>query len=444
MDGLFGSTILEVALSMFFIYFLLSLMCSHINELIAGLFKSRAKDLERGIENLVCDPQTARAVLDHPLIKALGNTDAETLPVRLFTRAEAAVKNLRGKGLQDVAGKPEYIPARTFAIAIFDQLAPSESQPITVERLRQRALELSKEADDGQQSLGKALLSLIDQSGVPQRFAVTVDDVKAMIGNLVESLQQAADSPGEQQRLLTWLQGAITSAETLDEIRKNVTLLPESGMRTTILDFIDKGQSDLAAVRKSVELWYDHAMERVSGIYKRRTQVWLLVTAALISCGIGADSVNMAQTLFRNADLRQSLADRAGQVTSTPDGAFVLPAASAGADGTTTVSTTVRLGSTGPMTTTTTTMVISSTQAILDELDTVRQLFDYDEIWSGAWLASSEGRSWFLGRLPGMLITTLAISLGAPFWFDLLQRVVNVRSTGSKPARSVPEEQAAR
>ncbi len=33
MGGLFGSTILEVALSLFFIYFLLSLMCSHINEM---------------------------------------------------------------------------------------------------------------------------------------------------------------------------------------------------------------------------------------------------------------------------------------------------------------------------------------------------------------------------------------------------------------------------
>jgi hypothetical protein len=145
----------------------------------------------------------------------------------------------------------------------------------------------------------------------------------------------------------------------------------------------------------------------------------------------------MAQTLFRNADLRQSLATRAGEVTTTPDGAFVLPAASA--DGTTTV-TTVRLGATGPVTTTATT-IISSTNAILNELDTVKQLFSYERIWSGAWLASQDGRGWFLGQLPGMLISTIAISLGAPFWFDLLQRVVNVRNASNKPAKSRPEEQ---
>ena len=28
----------------------------------------------------------------------------------------------------------------------------------------------------------------------------------------------------------------------------------------------------------------------------------------------------------------------------------------------------------------------------------------------------------------GLLLTTLALSLGAPFWFDLLQKVANIRS----------------
>jgi hypothetical protein len=418
MGGLFGSTILEVALSLFFIYFLLSLMCSHVNELIAGLFKSRAKDLEQGIENLVCDPDIAQAVLKHPLIKALGNTDAETLPVRLLTRAETAIKSLAGKGHQDLAGKLEYISARTFAAAIFDQLVPSENEPITVDGLRQRALELAKgtekelaaavekltgsidkalkstpqsagqlnvlrqqiessqtlddlcailrpppadapleakgrfqtmkrsigrESDEvlatieGKQSLGRALLSLIDQSGASRQFSVTVAEARAMITKLLDSAAASGSLPSEQQLALRLLREAVNSSQTLDELRKSITLLPASGIRTSALEFLDQGQSELAAVRKQVELWYDSAMEQVSGVYKRRTQVWLFVTAALISCGIGADSVRMAQTLFRNTDLRQSLADRAGQVTTTPDGAFVLPAASAGADGSTTV-----------------------------------------------------------------------------------------------------------
>ena len=34
----------------------------------------------------------------------------------------------------------------------------------------------------------------------------------------------------------------------------------------------------------------------------------------------------------------------------------------------------------------------------------------------------------------GFFVTALAISLGAPFWFDLLRKLVNIRSAGNKPS----------
>jgi hypothetical protein len=36
----------------------------------------------------------------------------------------------------------------------------------------------------------------------------------------------------------------------------------------------------------------------------------------------------------------------------------------------------------------------------------------------------------------GLIITTVAILLGAPFWFDVLGTIVNVRSVGTKPPPS--------
>src|SRR5262245_29106803 len=129
MFGLFGSA-LEVVLGLSFVYFVLSLICSHINELLAGLFKLRARDLARGIANLVCDPGIAEVVLKHPLIKALGNDNAEARPVRWLARPAWA-------------GAPSYIPARTFALALFEALAPATEGPVTVERLRCRALSLA-------------------------------------------------------------------------------------------------------------------------------------------------------------------------------------------------------------------------------------------------------------------------------------------------------------
>jgi len=40
--------------------------------------------------------------------------------------------------------------------------------------------------------------------------------------------------------------------------------------------------------------------------------------------------------------------------------------------------------------------------------------------------------AWFL-KILGWLITALAISFGAPFWFDLLNRLVDLRGSGKKP-----------
>jgi len=38
-----------------------------------------------------------------------------------------------------------------------------------------------------------------------------------------------------------------------------------------------------------------------------------------------------------------------------------------------------------------------------------------------------------LTKLLGWIVTALAVSLGAPFWFDLLRKLVNIRNAGQKP-----------
>jgi hypothetical protein len=40
-----------------------------------------------------------------------------------------------------------------------------------------------------------------------------------------------------------------------------------------------------------------------------------------------------------------------------------------------------------------------------------------------------------LVKILGWLLTAAALTLGAPFWFDLLQKFVNIRGAGGKPRR---------
>jgi hypothetical protein len=97
---MFGSTILDAAIGIIFIYLLVSLVISAINELIAAMLKSRAENLSQAIQALLQDPSQAGWVArfyQHPLIQSL------------------SVPN----------SKPSYIPSRTFALALLDLIAPA-------------------------------------------------------------------------------------------------------------------------------------------------------------------------------------------------------------------------------------------------------------------------------------------------------------------------------
>src|ERR1044071_9311031 len=85
----FGSTLLEVAIGVVFVYLLLSLLCSAFSELIESFLKFRARDLEKGIGKLLDDPTLVTDFLNHPLVKPLGE-------------------------------KPSYIPARTFSLVLWN------------------------------------------------------------------------------------------------------------------------------------------------------------------------------------------------------------------------------------------------------------------------------------------------------------------------------------
>ncbi len=95
---MFGSTILEVAIGLVFIYMLLSLLCSAIGEYIEAKVNNRAKYLRRGIALLLNDTDgsgqdIAKLLYAHGLVRPLYRT-----PNKL----------------------PSYIPSRTFALALWN------------------------------------------------------------------------------------------------------------------------------------------------------------------------------------------------------------------------------------------------------------------------------------------------------------------------------------
>jgi hypothetical protein len=84
---MFGSTILEAAVGVIFVYLLLSLVCTALNEWIASILNQRGKNLLAGIKNLLNDPTftgLAQQVYGHGMLDGVmqGATDPNT-PNRL-------------------------------------------------------------------------------------------------------------------------------------------------------------------------------------------------------------------------------------------------------------------------------------------------------------------------------------------------------------------------
>ncbi|WP_419661828.1 uncharacterized protein Dvar_22610 [Desulfosarcina variabilis str. Montpellier] len=46
----------------------------------------------------------------------------------------------------------------------------------------------------------------------------------------------------------------------------------------------------------------------------------------------------------------------------------------------------------------------------------------------------------WIAKVIGLLITILAISLGGPFWFDILSKVSKIRATGAIPEDTAKED----
>src|SRR5215212_2137097 len=105
MPDVSGLAALDVLVGLFFLYFLLSIVCSSVQEFIAQVLGLRARTLEEGVRNLIGDEALTDRFFRHPRLKALSKP-------RGWVRSA-------GRG-------PSYIPSRVFAVTLMDTLFPEE------------------------------------------------------------------------------------------------------------------------------------------------------------------------------------------------------------------------------------------------------------------------------------------------------------------------------
>jgi hypothetical protein len=194
---------------------------------------------------------------------------------------------------------------------------------------------------------------------------------------------------------------------TVETMRQNLAGLNNAPVQRVILAALDIAQGDIDRTRVTIEKWYDSGMDRVSGWYKRSTS-WVIFWIGLgVSAAININTITIADYLYRNDAARQAL---------------VVSAQRAVAD-------TGYLG-----------LSYQQAKAALDSTNLPIG-------WSKGWGAPSPLRDrarvdpWFDFAAPllGILFTAIAATYGAPFWFDLLNKMMVIRST-VKPHEKSGEE----
>jgi hypothetical protein len=334
------TTIVGFAISMAFLFLMLSAASSAIQEIVANLFRWRAATLESGLAGLLMSPEFKDLVYKQPLIQGLCSPG----PGGPYSR------------------RPSYIPATTLALAI---LQTAQEQGLR-----------------------------LDPGAVPA----------SQSGNFEKT-----------EKLLSAL----------------------------LLDC-----KDITEQRVRLEHWFNQSMERVSGWYKRKSHLWIWIFGGILCLLLNADAITLSKRFWNDQTLRDAVAAEATQyVQTTPRDQAV--------------------GDQGQLD-----QSLHRLNLLREELPGVplgwcfvdpkappkpgeNPAIQTDGFKASCWpdlihpsssvthvtLASTDPRlvdrgewSWWLWKIVGLAATALAISQGAPFWFDLLQKAVNLRLAGTPPA----------
>ncbi len=388
---MFGSVVLDVAIGMAFVFLLLSLIASVIQELMSAFMQLRAANLERGLRSLFsgdslgAELDLVNLVYDHGLIRGLYSIPQMDSGVKRskFNRVMDSVRLSARKWIGISPDKPltidvnpvllpAYIPSRTFALAMFDILNANKEK----------------------------------------------------------------------------------GADAMNSIVKTLSAHENKASQALLALALD-AKDDVGQFQGNLERWYNDAMDRVSGWYKRYTQRVLIVVGLLLALVFNVDSIRVARTLWLDRDARQAMVNAAqnyvkehpapAKTASAADQSAASNVQSSQSGAAASDQSGVQTAANGPKPEDTSLRAkLQQDVQAFDEVTTTtllpigwRHPFHFYENYFHS--APKDATFTAVRLLAGWIMTALAISFGAPFWFDTLNRFMVVRSTVKPQEKSKTE-----
>jgi hypothetical protein len=439
--------ILEVAIGLVLVWLVLSIATMSLQEWLGNIVNLRAKDLEKAIIQMLSSTELARRFYEYPLI------------ANLYSKPDKPGKKGR---------LPSYIPPGKFGATLFELIVQAgidnspvnamtkeiEDQLVSIESPEMQKLArqdwdaiLATARNVAASGLGNAGLDSLkfQIQSLGEKYAElrpTVDklipQVDQYYGQFVEEQRTTSESGTDTGLAMRQFHlGMLGLQKTNPQLNGSVTAI----LRLTEI-YALRGEQAVATTRVNLETWFNDAMDRLSGTYKRRAQFIAFVIGFILALVLNVDSINVAASLWREPTLRQAIITQAQN--------YAPPASCQG------VTTTAA----GPL---------ENIPALETQLQALNIPFGWKilpfntagsqcsllPVKSGQMLGipfrNNQGllacngianlpmdlNGW-LAKILGMLITGAAAAQGAPFWFDILKKIINVRGTGTNPVEQKP------
>ncbi|MBK8034090.1 MAG: hypothetical protein IPK17_32230 [Chloroflexi bacterium] len=475
-----GLGIIEVAIGLIFVYSLLSIIATTLNTIIAYLFKTRARHLKQGLDAILSDPEVKDLFLHHPLINMVEQRTRvrahwQEVIIRFLTNvirfnwrhplAQAQERAQETASLNRV----EWIDPKIFSKVMTDILAEKAALTLfaplygvidsVLEGAERDRLSHMVDLLPGGSLTFEEFQREIYKLGDPSDR-----DELQKVYNQIDARRKALNLNNQDgSRVMPLLEGLRYVNE--DSFRKAVKVLVTSA-RT-----LDEAQQQL-------ETWFDQRMDQLTELYKRRITLFSLGIGIFLALVLNADSLQIARSLFDDPSLRAAVVAAANQVVDSGELQQLVPTATPTLEPTleptpeATVEASAEAGlsaqgveptleptptpepaaETNPLVETT--VAIAQVEQLLNRLLALNLPISWENTpltvdcftsdgdsrllcdnTRNLWLLNPSNNPDWLGfilrKLIGIAITSLAIAQGAPFWFDLLNRLVRGRSSSS-------------
>ena len=225
----------------------------------------------------------------------------------------------------------------------------------------------------------------------------------------------SASKPRSTLKLPIWVEKNTFSSILADiltprnsnlSIPERINLVENTNLRK-VLDFLwRQSGGDQQVFQKKVEDWFDDVMARAKDWFGDSTK-WRLFFIGLVLAGVlNADTLQIYKSLSVNAALRDELVKDAGDFTKNHDS---VPA--------------------GPDTS-------KTFEQAKDDFQVSKQLY-IETVqsplglgWSSTTPVPIDFWGWLV-KFAGWVLTGIAVTLGAPFWFEMLRKMLALKGSSS-------------